>query len=86
MAAIDCPVLECPDPLGTTHLEAGTCFRHDKQSPVQKFYGAICYDEDTASLSEQKSYCPFSYISQEYMWIEERFQTQKGNDPKMIGK
>ena len=73
VATIDCPVLECPDPVGSTLLEIGTCFKHDKTSPVQKIYGALCYDSDTAKITDTKSYCPFSYETKEYMWIDERF-------------
>ena len=54
-------------------LEIGTCFKHDKTSPVQKIYGALCYDSDTAKITDTKSYCPFSYETKEYMWIDERF-------------
>lgn len=84
--SIECPVLECPSAGSQLALDAGTCFRHDRQSPVQKLYGGLCYDADYAKTTDPKSYCPFDPTNGEFAWIDEYFQQQKPNDPKMIGK
>ena len=81
---IQCPILDC----GQTALDAlvpGTCFEHDSSVPTKTIMGKLCYDSQT-DVTEPQQYCPFSYLDNEYMWVEETNQNQEASDLKMHDK
>ena len=65
-AQIECPTLKCPEPGLPGGLEDGVCFEHDGESPTLNLKGGLCYDIDDRNEKNIVSFCPFSYLEDEY--------------------
>ena len=81
---IVCPQLSCNADFET--MEDGICFQHDGGAPTELMTGRLCYDADTAPLSERPRLCPFDIKSYEWMWVEEFLQNQKVSNLSRHGK
>jgi len=74
---LDCPILVCDEDF----LEPGVCYRHDGKASSNLIKGALCYDVESAGLSDQVMVCPFN--TNDFMWLDERLQGQRRNSNNM---
>ena len=68
---ITCPVPDCTAETGG--MTPGVCFESDSRLPTRKLRGGSC-SQTFSGVTDLTSFCPFSYLDNQYDWIVESLQ------------
>ncbi len=65
-------------------MTPGVCFESDSRLPTQKLRGGAC-TQSFSGVTDKTSFCPFSYMDNQYNWIIENLQGQQAQYAVHVG-